>query len=137
MKLAIDPTPKPRMTQSDRWRTRPATDRYWAFKDEIQLLWRGQPFPETVRILFTVPMPASWSKKKRAQMVGQPHQSKPDIDNYLKALMDALLDDDAHIWDVHALKVWGESGSIIIQNMKVHGNRVHGIRRAKERLGWR
>jgi Holliday junction resolvase RusA-like endonuclease len=57
-------------------------------------------------------MPASWSQKKRDRLCGQPHQSKPDIDNLIKGFMDALLKDDARIWEVRASKVWDVSGGI-------------------------
>jgi len=59
-------------------------------------------------------MPKSWSKKKKAEMLGQPHQQKPDIDNLLKALMDAVLPEDSHIYDIRATKYWGNVGGIDI-----------------------
>ncbi len=37
-------------------------------------------------------------------MNGQAHQQKPDADNMIKALMDALFTDDAHIWDFRVTK---------------------------------
>ncbi|WP_100117023.1 RusA family crossover junction endodeoxyribonuclease [Klebsiella pneumoniae] len=42
---------------------------------------------------------------------------KPDADNMIKALMDALFTDDAHIWDFRVTKVWGESGQILISDI--------------------
>lgn len=39
---------------------------------------------------------------------------KPDFDNMMKALMDALYEDDAHIWDSRVTKLWGEKGQIVI-----------------------
>ncbi|MBT9425870.1 RusA family crossover junction endodeoxyribonuclease [Enterobacter oligotrophicus] len=62
-------------------------------------------------------MPKSWSKKKRTAMYGQPHQVKPDLDNLTKSLLDALFEDDAHIWDARTSKIWGETGMIIIENI--------------------
>lgn len=38
-------------------------------------------------------------------MNGKPHQSKPDKDNLERALLDALFEDDAHIWDSRARKL--------------------------------
>lgn len=35
-------------------------------------------------------MPRSWSKRKRAEMCGRLHTSKPDKDNCLKSVCDAL-----------------------------------------------
>ncbi|MDR9934857.1 RusA family crossover junction endodeoxyribonuclease, partial [Enterobacter cloacae] len=54
-------------------------------------------------------------KKTRAAMDGQPQQQKPDLDNLPKALLDALFEDDAPIWDARASKIWGETGMIMIE----------------------
>ena len=110
----IVPMGKPRMTRADKWKKRPEVMRYRAFCDEVRL--RGVALPESdAHVTFVLPMPASWSKKKRQQYNGQPHQAKPDCDNMLKALMDALYEDDAHILDCRITKVWGEIGQIIIR----------------------
>lgn len=112
----ITPMGKPRMTRADKWKKRPEVMRYRAFCDEVRL--RHVALPESgAHVTFVLPMPASWSKKKRQQNNGQPHRAKPDCDNMLKALMDALYDDDAHIWDCHITKVWGEAGQIIIREV--------------------
>ena len=58
-------------------------------------------------------------QKKREQMNGRPHQQRPDIDNYLKSLMDAVLEEDSHIWHVAARKIWGEQGAIIVKPLGV------------------
>lgn len=109
----ICPLPKPRMTQRDRWAKRPAVLRYRAFCDEVRL--RGVALPVCCsHVTFVMPMPPSWSKKKRAALAGQPHQQKPDADNLLKALMDAVYHDDCAVWDVRVTKLWGETGSIKI-----------------------
>ncbi len=68
------------------------------------------------RITFVMPMPKSWSKRKRAEMVGQPHQQKPDLDNLIKALLDACYQDDCEVWDLRATKVWGEEGAISVDS---------------------
>lgn len=111
----IDPVGKPRMTRADKWKQRPPVMRYRMFCDEARL--HDIRVPEAgAHITYVLPMPKSWSKKKRALMAGKPHQQKPDVDNLTKALLDALFDDDAHIWDVRASKIWGETGMIIIEN---------------------
>ena len=115
-KYIITPVGKPRMTRSDKWKQRPPVMRYRMFCDEARL--HDIRVPEAgAHITYVLPMPKSWSKKKCARMAGKPHQQKPDIDNLTKALLDALFDDDAHIWDVRASKVWGETGMIIIKNI--------------------
>jgi len=100
------------MTKSDRWKKRPVVMKYWAFKDQVKL--KGIEMPEEARIIFYIPMPDSWSKKKKEQYLNQPHTQTPDVDNLLKGLMDAVFDDDAHIWNVHVTKLWGQTGQIHI-----------------------
>lgn len=114
------PLRKPRQTQRDKWKPSAAVVRYRAFADSLRLLAAGQrfTFPEAgARLLFTLPMPKSWSRKQRAAMLGTPHQQVPDIDNLTKAVMDALLpEQDCRVWHIAGLsKVWGEAGEIRIQ----------------------
>lgn len=109
----ITPIPKPRQTQRDRWAQRPPVLRYRAFCDEVRL--NRISLPESgYHVTFVLPMPDSWSKKKRAEMAGKPHQQKPDKDNLEKALLDAIFEDDCRIWDGRVTKIWGEVGQIII-----------------------
>lgn len=61
---------------------------------------------------FVIPMPASWSESKKAKMVLKPHTSKPDVDNLLKALLDACFESDSHIHDIRATKMWGYTGCV-------------------------
>lgn len=111
-KLIITPIGKPRMTQRDRWAKRPCVSRYWSFKDELRRLWGGDKVPSQISLTFYLPMPKSWSKKRRNEMLGMPHQSKPDIDNLIKCFLDCLLEDDSYVWRVDAFKLWSEDGSI-------------------------
>lgn len=113
MIVAILPVPKPRMTQRDKWAKRPAVLRYRAFCDAVRAA--GVQIPESgAHITFHLPMPASWSLAKRWEMVGKPHQQKPDVDNLGKALLDACLDDDSGVWDVRTTKRWAVNGAIEI-----------------------
>ena len=61
-------------------------------------------FEDGQAITFWVPMPKSWPLYKRDAMNGQPKVSTPDIDNYLKALLDAIFADDAEVWHIGAIK---------------------------------
>ena len=111
----IDPVPKPRMTRSDNWKQRPSVMRYRAFKDKCRDL-NVQLREYGCSIIFHVAMPKSWSKKKRAEHIGQANRQTPDLDNYLKALSDAIFFDDSAIWHYNGLcKLWAETGSITIQ----------------------
>ncbi len=69
-----------------------------------------------MHVVFVVPMPKSWSKKRRELMVGLGHRSKPDIDNYVKGLLDAVFDDDSCCWDLRSSKLWGVTGRIVISD---------------------
>jgi len=107
----IVPVPKPRMTQSDRWKKRPCTARYWSFKDDCKKF--NVLIPESgSHITFIMPMPKSWSNKKRLDMFGKPHQQRPDKDNLEKALLDAVYDEDCRVWDSRVSKIWGAFGAI-------------------------
>ena len=116
MKKTFDilPCPKPRMTQRDRWKGRDCVARYRGFADEVRLL--KVPLPESgAHITFFLPMPRSWSQKKRQAMNGKPHKQRPDVDNLIKGLMDAVYGEDSHIHDVRISKVWAVKGRIEIR----------------------
>lgn len=109
----IIPHTKPRMTISDKWKKRKCVQDYWAYKDDVNKL--GIKVPESnYHVTFVLPMPKSWSKKKRSEMDGKPHQQTPDKDNLEKGLLDAIFENDAHIWDGRVTKRWGKEGLIII-----------------------
>ena len=117
MKLLIEPVPKPRMTRRDKWSERPCVVRYYQFKDELNLLWGNREIFQPCHLIFHLPMPDSWSKKKKAEMLGRPHQQKPDIDNLIKAFFDCLLVEDSHIYDVRGTKYWSDAGSIEVRQL--------------------
>lgn len=111
----ILPVAKPRMTRSDKWKKRDCVMRYRDFCDEARSLRLN--FNSGDHITFVLPMPESWSVKKRKQTNGEPHRIKPDLDNLIKAVCDALYENDSAIWDFRATKIWGERGEIIIKSI--------------------
>lgn len=109
----ITPVPKPRMTRSDKWRKprRPGVARYFAFKDECRL--KKVIIPECgARVNFYMPMPKSWSKKRKQEYALKPHKQTPDVDNLCKSIFDALYEDDSHIHDIRISKYWDYRGGI-------------------------
>lgn len=115
----VDPCPKPRQTRADKWKKRPRVMRYREFADSLRAQAEGQGFklPNAgAEYAFGLPMPASWSEKKRKRMDGMPHEQTPDLDNLLKAVWDALLGQDCAVWQVERVqKTWSRKGYIGIK----------------------
>lgn len=113
--IHTDPVPAPRMTRSDKWRTprRPCVQRYFDYRDTLQRAIGDLPIvPDELHCVFHVAMPESWSKKKRAEMSGKPHRTRPDRDNMDKAISDALFLEDGGVWKGSQEKRWSEQGRV-------------------------
>lgn len=113
----VNPFPKPRMTQSDKWKKRPVVVKYHIFKDSLNHY--ADEFNYTVgeqlSVVFILKMPKSWSEKKKKEFDGQPHQQTPDLDNLVKAFKDALCLEDSYIHTyINMQKKWGREGKIIV-----------------------
>ncbi len=110
-RIDIEPmgAPRPRVTRHGAFND----EKYTNWKRAVRLLYRGT-LPDRVAVTFFVPMPKSWTKKKKAAMLHQPHQQKPDIDNLAKGFLDALRADDERVHFLQASKVWANEGSIKI-----------------------
>jgi Holliday junction resolvase RusA-like endonuclease len=104
------------MTRRDqRGDKRPIVARYHAFKDHVRLLKVAVP-PSSAKITFHVPMPKSWSGRKKINMRGTGHMQRPDLDNFLKALLDACYGEDCVVWDLAGLtKIWDYEGAITVE----------------------
>jgi len=93
-------------------------------ESEIQMhlrkAWNAPPLtgPIEAAIHFFVPIPASFSKKKKLAMDGQPVLKRPDLDNYAKLVLDAangiLFIDDAQVWLLELHKNYAFEGKIVI-----------------------
>lgn len=114
IQLTVTPLGKPRMTQRDHWKQRPAVIAYRTYCDELRLRLPRYELPTELKIVFYLPMPASWSKKKRREHNGLPHDQKPDIDNLAKGFMDAFKAEDKHVAILYAEKYWADQGGIMI-----------------------
>ena len=120
----ITPVPAPRMTYSDRFRglpgrkpRRPCVQRYFDFAEQVRKCIADLPQP--CKVTFYIEMPQSWSKKKKAEMNGQPCEGSMDVDNAYKALSDAIYykRNDKKIWSVWIEKRWSETAHICIEKM--------------------
>lgn len=116
-----------RMTQSDKWKTNPnhinpekrqreAVTKYFDFKDKIRQQAQTMKFKLTgvLEIVFLVPMPFTWSEKKKVRHNKKPVETRPDIDNYVKAFMDAMEFEDGFVWKIVAEKRHAFKGSILV-----------------------
>lgn len=126
--LPVTPQRAPRMNSGDKTSrrngmpARPIVRKYAEYCSAIRSHWpKGMDFPdERAWIVFYVPMPKSWSKKKKDEMRGRLHQQRPDKDNYEKGLYDAIYykhpkgKDDSHIADSRITKLWADVGYIEI-----------------------
>ena len=125
--LDVIPMGAVRMTKSDKWKTNPnhtdplkrqrkVVGEYFNYKNTI--VWQSKSMNFELKnyldCVFLIPMPETWSKKKKEKMNGLPHTQKPDTDNLVKGLKDALKKDDSDVWWEKAEKRWAYKGSIII-----------------------
>lgn len=111
--IKVVPCPAPRMTRRDKWLTprRPAVQRYFDFRDALRAaVGEIKEVPDRVDCEFYFAMPDSWSEKKKIEMDGKPHRSKPDRDNCDKAVCDALFAEDSAIHEGSQKKRWCRAG---------------------------
>jgi Holliday junction resolvase RusA-like endonuclease len=110
------PVAKPRMTQRDKWAKRPAVLRYREYCDALRQKYQEGPelAGAVVHMRFGFAPPKSWSKKRVAQMLGVPHRQKPDIDNLVKGVLDALFVDDSGVHRISASKFWAVEAHVAI-----------------------
>lgn len=83
--------------------------RYFQYKNDLRIEARRQRFElptNDVWIKFYLPMPRSWSKKKKLRHDFEPHQTRPDASNLHKAFEDALKIQDMTVWDYRVSKFW-------------------------------
>jgi Holliday junction resolvase RusA-like endonuclease len=89
--------------------------------------YQGPMLDEPLRLdlTFSMGMPKSWSKKKRAEMDGQPCTKKPDLDNLIKITdginHSGVWRDDSLVTQIVAEMVWSFVPSTRIIISKVVG----------------
>lgn len=123
----IIPMGAPRMSSSDRWKTNPnhldpdkrqreIVTKYFRYKDNLILQANQMNFKlgKFLDAVFILPMPDSWSEKKKIKYNATLCEVKPDTDNIIKGICDTFRKNDSDISKKHAEKRWGYVGSIII-----------------------
>ena len=79
--------------------------------------------PVSLKIKFCIKIPESWSARKKLRTVGSPCTKRPDIDNYIVFIFNAMsgiiFHDDAQICEISAIKLFDfEPKTIIHVNEK-------------------
>ncbi len=112
--IFLDPVAKPRMTRRDVWKRRPVVLKYRKYCDDLRDKFPFKELNDSYKVVFHVKMPKSWTKKKKKELVGKPHQQRPDLDNFVKAFNDALKEEDSTVYKTNASKYWATDGYIQI-----------------------
>lgn len=111
----VVPVAAPRQVQSDRWKPkrlrRPAVGRYRAFRDECRLRRVWAPTDGDL-VVFLLPIPRT---RRQEGLAGTPHRQVPDVDNLLKALLDASYARDEHVAQLSVAKYWSDTPGIYIE----------------------
>lgn len=105
------PIGKPRMTRRDKWKQRSCVVAYRAWCDGLRAAAEVHgkttlTTPTIVIVQAYFGFPVSWCKKKRLQQFQKPHTQKPDGDNILKAVLDALFQNDEMVFSQSIEKTW-------------------------------
>lgn len=100
----LEPVPAPRMTKAAAWSLEPGVLRFKAFCKEVR---RRQ-------IVLPVPFAVEFCMAGNRE-AGSPHLFKPDTDNLVKGLIDAVFyqkrGGDSHVYALAARKTWSEAES--------------------------
>lgn len=121
--IPIVPMGAVRTTQKQKFVDKRAK-RYLTYKQQIALLVKQHVNTPSERpiladITFYMPIPTSWSTKKKERMNGVVHKSKPDIDNLIKGCFDAfnkiVWKDDNQVYEVHSKKLYSFNPGIGIE----------------------
>lgn len=140
MTLLVKITPRGALRMNAKGKYGPRVKPYIQWKKDVQWIWRAACIEQglspnlifetgvIVGIDFGIPIPnpetkgiSKEEKQRRLNLIGNPHQKKPDLDNMLKAFIDALYygkeQDDCHIHTVGLMrKFWTDhkSGHILV-----------------------
>jgi len=111
------PVSKPRMTKRDKWAKRACVLKYFAWRDKARdIAGKLPPAKEIgmVEMFFDFLIPTSLSKRQRSIRHLRPHRQRPDIDNLIKGVLDALFEEDAGVPCVYAEKRWSDSPKVTV-----------------------
>ena len=104
-----NPVPQPRMVKSDKWAKRPCVVRYFDWCNYARTCYTELPSDAVgIHVNVFIQFPEYYSKKKRKSLANSFHRIKPDCDNILKAILDALFKRDQAISTAQINKYWDD-----------------------------
>lgn len=112
--IEIEPISYVRRTKADSWKKRPAVVKYYAYKNLLAFLLNrmGYKQEEKLNIIFYLPIPKSFRNREIYHL--KEHHKKPDLDNLVKAFLDAVAKQDNYICQINATKLYSLSPQIIV-----------------------
>lgn len=111
---------RPRATRQGRVYTPKETVRFEQVVAQIAVEHFPAPLagPLRLTVVATFAPAESWSRRKRDAAFGCPHMQKPDLDNCVKAIADALnriaWADDGQVAEITARKQWGTCNGTLV-----------------------
>ena len=109
------------MSRRDRFDPRPCVVRFRDYGIQLRSQFTAELLPTNYLLVFYLPMPKSWSQKKKRSHLFKPHTNKLDKDNLEKGFLDSLFYqhptlNDKQVWDGRVIKLWGQEdkGAIAI-----------------------
>lgn len=114
------PVGKPTMTRRDQWLVgdlaRPCVQAYRDWCDAIRAAADRVAWPPVLQgrllVVSYLPILPSYAKGLRLELPGQPCHVKPDEDNILKGIKDALFEEDSFIYDSRSVKYWDDGQGV-------------------------
>jgi Holliday junction resolvase RusA-like endonuclease len=108
---------KPRMTRRDKWKKRPCVVAYRAWCDLVREHCPNPPPAERVEeitITARYVLPPSLSERERRERAFKRKRTKPDGDNIIKALCDALWKRDEALGDLSISRQWNTEDTMAV-----------------------
>lgn len=117
------PKGRPQFTRQMVVYTPPKTKKYERYVQSVLRKNKVQKMTGALKVeleVYRVP-PKSFSKKKWLEAIMQKlfPVTKPDLDNYIKSVLDAcngvLFEDDNAICEIHAKKLYGDTARVVLR----------------------
>lgn len=119
MKVVIEGKPisasRPRVTKHGTYNPKKKEQERISFEIKSQLPTNYIPSikPIELSLLFFMPIPSKLSKKKKTLLIGQPCIKRPDIDNFIIILLNAMngivYKDDCQVYEINTSKVYSDN----------------------------